>query len=260
MGRRRESMAQIELRDESLRKNRNEHDECRKLYGRVEQRSNDRSEEGQECAVVLRPDHAMHGKSSGSHRKCTAWLGHGGVATSLSGVFTEEHCKTCCGEFEMYANIEMPEFLKIGIVIRQAEEGPMRTHVIMNSHRFGNLSAVIARSGDAMDVDAFAKGSKGASKGSGKKQDSVVVCWYCEKKGHRASECRKKQKDNDSGKSKGCKTGDSKGKSNKKEFKGKCYKCGKIGHMSKDCRSKDTGAFEAGDELAEDASKWQASI
>ena len=36
-------------------------------------------------------------------------------------------------EFERYANIEIPEFLKIGIVIRQAEEGPMRTHLIMNS-------------------------------------------------------------------------------------------------------------------------------
>ena len=44
------------------------------------------------------------------------------------------------------------------------------------------------------------------------------MCWYCEKKGHRASECRKKQKDNDSGKSKGSKTGDSKCKSNKKEL------------------------------------------
>ena len=79
-----------------------------------------------------------------------------------------------------------------------------------------------ARSGDAMDVDAFTKGSKGASKGSGKKQDSEVVCWYCEKKGHRASDCRKKQRDNDSGKSKGSKKDDSKGKSNKEQFKGKC--------------------------------------
>ena len=119
-------------------------------------------------------------------------------------------------EFERYANIEIPEFLKIGIVIRQAEEGPMRTHLIMNSHRLATFqdiktevtdvkqaqSAVKARSGDAMDVDAFTKGSKGASKGSCNKQDSEVVCWYCDRKGHRASDCRKKQRDNDSGKSK----------------------------------------------------------
>ena len=38
-------------------------------------------------------------------------------------------------EFERYENIESPKFLKIGIVIRQAEEGPVRTHLIMNSHR-----------------------------------------------------------------------------------------------------------------------------
>ena len=77
------------------------------------------------------------------------------------------------------------------------------------------------------------------------------MCWYCEKKGHRASDCRKKQRDTDSGKSKGSKKGDSKGKSNKEKFKVKCYNCGKTGHMSKDCRSKEMSAFEAGDELAE---------
>ena len=76
-------------------------------------------------------------------------------------------------EFQRYANIEILEFL-----IRQAEEGPIRTHLIMNSHRLATLqdnktevtnvkqaqSAVKARSGDAMDVAAFTKGSKGASK------------------------------------------------------------------------------------------------
>ena len=175
--------------------------------------------------------------------------------------------------FERHGNIEIPEFLKIGIVIRQAEEGPMRTHLIMNSHRLATFqdiktevtnvkqaqSAVKVRSG-AMDVDAFTKGSKVASNGSGKKQDSEVVCWYGEKKGHRASDCRKKQRDNDSGKSKGSKKGDSKGKSNKEKFKGRCYKCGKTSHMSKDCRSKETSAFEAGDELAETGCIEMASV
>ena len=150
----------------------------------------------------------------------------------------------------------------------------MRTHLIMDSHRLATFQdietevthvkqaqgAVMARSGDAMDVDAFTKGSKGASKGSGKKQDSEVVCWYCEKKGHRASDCRKNQRDNDSGKSKGSKKGDSKGKSNKEKFKGKCYKCGKTGHMSKECRSKETSAFEAGDGLAETGCIEMASV
>ena len=60
--------------------------------------------------------------------------------------------------------------------------------------------------------------SKGASKGTGKDKDSEVVCWYCEKNGHRGSDCRKKQKDHDKGQSKGSKKGDSKGKGNKKEL------------------------------------------
>ena len=34
---------------------------------------------------------------------------------------------------------------------------------------------------NALDVDAFTKGSKGASKDSGEKQDTEFVCWYCEK-------------------------------------------------------------------------------
>ena len=173
-------------------------------------------------------------------------------------------------EFERCANIKILEFLKIGIAIRQAEEGPMRTHLVMISHRLAPFqdiktevtnvkqaqSAVMARSGDAMDVDAFTNGSKGASKGSGKKQESEVVCWYGEKKGHRASECRKKQKDKDSGTSKGSKTGDSKGKSNKKGFKGKCYKCCKIGHMSRER----VHVKLATSWRRRDASKWQASI
>ena len=176
-------------------------------------------------------------------------------------------------DFERYANIEIPEFLRIGVV-RQAEEGPMRTHLIMNSHRLATFqdvktevtnvkqvqSAVMARSGDAMDVDAFTKGSKGASKGPGKKQDSEVVCWYCEKKSHRASFCRNKQKDNDSGKSKGSKKGDSKGKSNKEKFKGKCYKCvarqvtsQEIADPKKRVHSKLASRWQS-------ASRWQAPI
>ena len=95
----------------------------------------------------------------------------------------------------------------------------MRTHLIMNSHRLATLqdiktevtnfkqaqSSGMARSGDGVDVDAFTTGFKGASKGFGKNKDSEVVCWYCEKKGHRACDCRKKQKDHDGGRSKGSK-------------------------------------------------------
>ena len=84
----------------------------------------------------------------------------------------------------------------------------MRTH--LNGRQY--VKQVQARSGDEMDVDAFTDGSKGASEGSGKKQDSEVVFLYFVNKGHRASDCRK-QRDN-SGKSEGSKKGESKGKSN----------------------------------------------
>ena len=47
-------------------------------------------------------------------------------------------------------------------------------------------------------------------------RDSEVVCWYREKKGHRASDCRKKQRDHDQGQSKGSKKGDSKEKATRK--------------------------------------------
>ena len=51
-----------------------------------------------------------------------------------------------------------------------------------------------------------------------------VSCWFCEKKGHRASECRKKSKDLKKGDDKSARKG-------KKGFEGKCFKCGKPRHM-----------------------------
>ena len=77
----------------------------------------------------------------------------------------------------------------------------------------------MSKTGDAMDVDASKGSSKGAFQGARNGKDSEVVCWYCETKGHRASECCKKQKDFDKGQPKGTKKGDSKGQGNKKEFK-----------------------------------------
>ena len=143
-------------------------------------------------------------------------------------------------EFERYANIAVPEFLKIRIVIRQAEEGPMRTHFIMNSHRSATFrdtktevmnlkqaqSAVMARPGDAMEVDAFTKKSTGVSKDSGKKQESDGVS-------RRVIELPNVARSRSTTKvdSRGVPRCNNKGKNNKKEFKGRCHKFGKIGHM-----------------------------
>ena len=178
-------------------------------------------------------------------------------------------------EFERYANIEILEVLKIGIVIRQVEEEPMRTHVIMNSPRFATFqdvktevtnvkqaqSAVKARSDEKMDVESCTKGSKVASKGLGKKQDSEVVCWYCEKKGHRSSDCRTKQRDNDSGKSKGSKKATANGRATRKSSKANATSVARhvtfqrIADPKKRVHSKLATSWQR-----QDASKWQASI
>ena len=144
---------------------------------------------------------------------CVAVVIHGcgsssASAPTLATLGADCADKTCCDDaggvvvsdvvnsLETMERIEILEFLKVGIVIRQVEEGPMRTSLIMNSHRLATFqeiktevtnvkqaqSADIARKGDAMDVDPFSKGSsKGASIGVGKNKDSDVVCWYCEK-------------------------------------------------------------------------------
>ena len=66
---------------------------------------------------------------------------------------------------------------------------------------------------EPMDIDKI---------GAIKSQQKMIKCWYCNKKGHRRSECRKLQKDKADGKVKG-NFGDNKGKSNfkKKEWNDK---------------------------------------
>ena len=151
-------------------------------------------------------------------------------------------------EFERYANSANPEFLKIRIVIRHAEEGPMRTHFIMNSHRSATFqdiktevtklkqaqSAMMARPGDAMDVDAFTKGSKGVPKGSGKKQDSEEVSRRVIELPNVTRSRRTTKVD-----SREVPRGDNKEKNNKKKFKGRCHNlarsvtCGRIADPKK---------------------------
>ena len=94
-------------------------------------------------------------------------------------------------EFERYANIGIPEDWHRDSSSRRTDENASHHELAQVGNIPGHQiktevtnvkqaqSAVKARSGDAMDVDAFTKGSKGASKGSGKQQDSEVVFWYC---------------------------------------------------------------------------------
>ena len=112
----------------------------------------------------------------------------------------------------------------------------------------------MAKTGDAMDVDSFAKGSpKGASKGSGKGKNSEACCIVGRIDIERPNASRDR-KGAGKGKSKG-KQGDRKGAGkSKKGFEGKCFKCGKSEHMSKDCRFKETNVLEMNKEepLSED--------
>ena len=89
MGRQREGMAQLQFRDESLRRSHRSsfvviHDNCGMHYGCYEQRHDDGREKGKECAVVFRLDHVVHRKSSGSHCKCTTRF--------------KVPCETCCDD------------------------------------------------------------------------------------------------------------------------------------------------------------------
>ena len=150
------------------------YDSYRDQYGCVEQRRHDAKQEIQECAVVFRLDHVLHWKRSGPQYRCSARLAHGGMAEALSSIFFEEQSKEGMTVKELTFPLDMNDV----VTSLETMEGPMRTRLIMNSHRSATFqdiktevtavkqaqSAVMARTGDAMDVDAFTKGSKGAAK------------------------------------------------------------------------------------------------
>ena len=71
-------------------------------------------------------------------------------------LLSKKQCETCCDDAKRCGEQsgddgtddqrvreirehEIPEFLKIGIVIRQAEEGPMRTHLFNELAQVGNI-------------------------------------------------------------------------------------------------------------------------
>ena len=210
---------------------------------------------------------------------------HGGVANALSSVLSKEQCETCCDDARSVGVSfghkrcgeqsrddgtddqrvrEIREHRNSGISedwhrdsssSRMTDENASHHEVA----QVGNIPGHQNGSDKRQASPECSEGEIGRRNGCGcfheriqrcfqrfwQETDSEVVCWCCEKKGHRVSDCRK---------------GDSKGKSNKEKFKGKCYKCGKTRHMSKECRSKETSAFEAGDELAETGCIEMASV
>ena len=106
-------------------------------------------------------------------------------------------------ELEKCASSEIPEFLKIGIVIRQAEERPMTTQSHHELAQVGNIPG--HQNGSDTQTRECSERENGRRNGRGsfrdriqkclqkllgKKLDSEEVCWYCEKKGHRAQEAK----------------------------------------------------------------------
>ena len=90
---------------------------------------------------------------------------------------------------------KMSDSIKIGIVLRQLTEGPLKQHLLTQSERLQpwpdfrdeivNIRRAQASLRVPMDIGAPNKGGKG-----GKGAISSTVCWTCGKTGHRASDCR----------------------------------------------------------------------
>ena len=169
-------------------------------------------------------------------------------------------------EFERHANINFPEFLKVGIANRQTEDGPTRTHLIMNARRSRHQSRsddcqTSAKCGDGKDgkrngcrlvlegtaLWSFQRFWKpaGVAKGTASvRAPQETERWWQRKvegcKERRWQRCRERQE----------------------RIRRQVLQCGKSGHMSKDCRSKESNAFEVGEEepLSENGCFDMASI
>ncbi|CAK0890329.1 unnamed protein product, partial [Prorocentrum cordatum] len=157
--------------------------------------------------------------------------------------------------YESASEETLSDAIKVGIVLRQLPESPLRQRIIMNAERLkewpkfrgevlnvrrAQAAAAAAQNGVApMDLSAFNKqGGKGRCRICNGKGHDERNCWHC-KGGAGAG----KGKLDSKGKSRG----DSKSKSSSmggkakdgKTGKGpKCFNCQEHGHMSKDCPKK----------------------
>jgi len=143
----------------------------------------------------------------------------------------------------------LSDSVRIGIVMKQLPDGPIRQHLIMNSERlntwpvFRDEVTNIRRAQTAVQnaqvpMDVSALEAKGKSKGKGKSNAGAnlkdVTCHNCGKKGHYARDCWQKQASG-SGKGKGKSEGKGKGNAKKGPT---CHRCGGVGHIAKDCATK----------------------
>ena len=129
-------------------------------------------------------------------------------------------------EFERYTSIDIPEFLQVGVVIRQTG-GPMRTYFIMNAHRLvlGHQSG-----SDECQAGRRCDGCGSVLEGIGQRsfrqlgKGRELRGQFLVLREETATE-RPCARGGGKGKSKGLKKGDVKGaRKGKKGFEGKCFK------------------------------------
>lgn len=177
-------------------------------------------------------------------------------------------------EYQKNSSETVSDGIRIGIVLRNMDEGPVRQHLLMNAERLklwqdfreeivnirraqltstgtvgaGGMGAAPMELGQ---LGSFDRG--GQSGGYQRKQNDKgdIVCHNCGRKGHKKPDCWAKgggaydpnwkpgqggQKKKGEGKGKG-KGGGGKAQGGKQK---KCGTCGKEGHLSKDCPNKKT--------------------
>ena len=140
---------------------------------------------------------------------------HGSVLDGL------ETWKRMIRDFEQQTTFSIPDFIKIGLLVSNLLDDRLREHLLVHGARLDAFSDIdkeirditlsqsqFIASDDPMLVDALhpkGGGKRKKDKGKGgkggkptqtdKPNDKDVECFYCKKKGHRKSECRKLKAD-----------------------------------------------------------------
>ena len=105
-------------------------------------------------------------------------------------------------EYEARTEVEIPEFIKAGIIMLRLPSGPVSQHIVLNAasmtsfdkvrkevdaiRNAQNAAAYAAGGTQAMDIGALGKGAGGKSG----KQKKKGKCHNCGREGHHKHECR----------------------------------------------------------------------